>query len=177
MVQFYIKLFMKTVFTYLYLERHFLLCAVIHLCHRFRKLLIHSVSLNISLWVLSSFDNLKNRYGISLHMNIYLSLGIFCVKCNSIPPFLISAKVLLNMMKAEIMFSRNPYACVSKWKFFMTNTENCLWEKCNSWNENEIQQTNCSVPVSSQPSLSISEGAYALRGNFSSSLARTLIIL
>lgn len=51
-----------------------------------------------------------------------LSLGIFCVKCNSIAPLLISAKVMRNMMKAEItLFSRNPYACVSKWKCFHDN--------------------------------------------------------
>lgn len=51
-----------------------------------------------------------------------LSPGIFCVTWNSIPPLLISAKVLMNRMKAEItLFSRNPYECVSKWKCFHDN--------------------------------------------------------
>lgn len=49
---------------------------------------------------------------------------------------------------------------------FMTITDSCLWEKYNFWNKNEIQQTAISVSLSSQPSLSISEGAFTLRGKF-----------
>lgn len=84
-----------------------------------------------------------------------LSLAIFCVKCNSIPPLLIPAEVLLNMIKGEItLLSRNPYACISKWRCFHDNYSKLPMRDMQflEWKWNPANELQCPWIISAQSS-------------------------
>lgn len=159
------------------MERHFLLCAVIQICHFFSGRYLSIQSLWISLYEFYlHLTTWKTGMAYSYIWICNLSLGIFWVQLNS-------SIIYFSQSSAEHddifrIFQESICMCI-KMKIFSWQLQKTAYERnaISRMKMKSSKQTAISVPISSQPSLFVSEGAYALRGNFSSSSARTLITL